>query len=298
MNSHLHDGFVTGLPIADIDYRFLIDNYLTAQEPLFRDRENRPFPASWWNTQLSAGFALVEGKCDICIIPRQIVEMQDYETWQISEFVLLQTERTPVQEVISIAGVFPSSVREGHTMKAWVSGTKAVEFADLDRDQFAFEFPLNWIKMRDGGQIQIVPTAGGINAAFLGVGGAFMPMVLGTGANIPNLWRVEYIAGFHNTDVPFMLLDAVMKAAAINCYTRLSELMRPPGVKSMSLETEGVKRTYAFEATKGVASVFSSSIAAYREDLYGSSDMPSSTHVGGLLQQIKDKYQGEVLYSL
>lgn len=300
MSTSLEHGITKQVSHERVNYNTLISDYLWGLEPLFFDRKGHPCTPTWWNTRLSAGYALVEQLTDVTILPEEVVEFHDYDPGQLDNFVLVQLQETPVHSVLKFSAVFPALATGGGTYPAWVAGRTTESFDDIDGDTVAFSFPPEWFKVKDGGQLQILPSAGGIDSSVLGLGRGHMPFSHGANAAIPSLWRVQYIAGFHNQGIPFYVYDTCMKAAAMDALTHIADTLKPPGVTSMVLQIEDVRREYSFDAgkAKGLASMFSDRLSSYYDHLYGSKNRASPTTQGGALQQIKDDYAGLMMLAM
>lgn len=292
-NMHLSEGPIRDMDPEEININHLKKYYLKGFVELFVDEDGRPFEDAWWNMKLSQGINLVEEYCEITTLPQRRVELHDYEIEQVHQYLLVRLWRPPVRMVEHFSAIYPATFTSGG-IPGWMQGASTVKFDDIPGDQIAFDFPQNWIKIRESGQVQIVPLAGGIDTAFLGVGSTYLPLLFGAIHALPQLWRVQYICGFFNSRIPFIICDAIFKAATIECLTWLGELLRPPGVTNMSVGLEGVMRRYNFDVGKarGYAAMFSDIHSKYRKDLFGDESDRSLNHVGGMLQKIKDKYHG------
>ena len=298
MLSQLETGLIRDLPFDQINPNLLLSFYLRGLQDLFVDKDGTPWDASWFNFCISQGMMLVEQRCNIAIEPQQRVELHDYEHEQVSQYLLLNLEFPPVVDVVHFSAVYPADF-QGGGVPAWIQGSNTIKFDDIEPGNVAFDFPKNWIRVREDGQVQIVPLAGGIDSAFLGVGSVYLPLLFGALYRLPQLWRVEYICGFHNQQVPFIVVDAIMKASAIEALSKVAETLRPPGVTNIELGLGNqVRRSYSLDAgrRRGTAALFGDLLSKYREDLFGSRELPSKVHEGGLLQQIRDKYHGIPLY--
>lgn len=90
---------------------------------------------------------------------------------------------------------------------------QSLRYAYPSQNQFAFDIPLEWIKMdKKYGQVRIVPTS----TASIAMLGSFMMQLISAGRTIPHVLQLTYVAGLENAarDYP-ELLDAVKKSAVL-----------------------------------------------------------------------------------
>lgn len=270
------------VPIDQISPENLKKRYLRGLESLFVDRDGTPWEDDWYWWWLSKGLERVEEAANVSVIPRKRVEFHDYIVDDYKQFAYLELWYPPVHSVTKVQAIYPIS---GQT-----PGLSTLE-SQLD-DDVIFDFPLEWVRLYPGGKMHLVPTQGTLSQVMLGRGGAYLPLIYQTLGYLPQLWRVEYIGGFSNKGVPLIVADAIYKAAAIECLTVLSDTLRPPGATNISTSIEGISRSYGMESGVGgkVAAVFSSRLASYKEDLYGTNSR--GQQMGGMLQTIQSRYQG------
>lgn len=283
------NGLINEVSLEDINPETLKSLYLRGLAPLFVDRPTekgkpgKPWPDAWWWWMLSKGVERVEEAANVSVIARKRLELHDYLITDYQQFAYIELWFPPVHSVNKVQAIYP------------VTGVHPYAGDDptLESDVI-LDFPLEWVRLYPGGKLHLVPTQGTLSQVLLGRGGSYLPMIYGTMKYLPQLWRIEYIGGFYNSKLPFIVADAILKAAAIQALTVLADTLKPPGATGISTNFDGISRNYNFEVTGGsgkVASMFSSRLAAYRTELYGSPD-ETGHQLGGMLRAIRDRYQG------
>ena len=241
-------GLTNQIGISEINPDMLINNYLTGLEDLFVDKEGIPWPNSWWWWRLSKGVERVEEGANITLMPRKRVEFHDYKQTDYIQFAYIELWHAPVLSVEKVSAVYP------------VTGPP-ISQTGIDDRGVIIDFPIEWVRLYPGGKLHIVPTAGTLSQVLLGKGGSYLPLIYNHLSYLPQLWKIEYTAGFQNLYVPFIIADAVFKAAAIEALTVLSDSIRPPGTTNMEVSFDGLSRRYSFEkGDKKAAAMFTSRI--------------------------------------
>jgi len=282
-------GLTSHVSLKDLNPDHLKATYLRGLEHLFVDRPTergkpgKPWPDAWWWWMLSKGVERIEEGANVSVTSRKRLELHDYVLSDYQQFAYIELWFPPVHSVTKVQAIYP------------VTGVHpyAGDDPSIDSDVI-LDFPLEWVRLYGGGKMHLVPTQGTLSQVLLGRGGSYLPMIYGTVNYLPQLWRIEYIGGFHNSDLPFIVADAVLKGAAIQALTVLSDTLKPPGATGISTNFDGVSRNYNFEMSGAygkVASMFSSRLAAYRTELYGSPD-EQGHQLGGMLGAIRSRYQG------
>lgn len=257
---------VSGLKVEDavgqLSPDMLQKNYLSGLD--FVDKEGQPIPASFYAHHISTAAATVERITKVNVLRRTITdERHDYHVSDYQLFAFLQLFEYPVISVESVSAVYPTG-------------------------QTIFEFPLEWVRLtKEHGQIQLVPTQGTLSQVILGRGGSYLPLLFAGMGYLPQLFRINYTAGFEDGKIPMDLVDAVSKLAAINVLSQLGQTIFPPGVTSISSGIDGLSQSVGIMNNGQLPPVFSGLISSYRTELYG--DGRSMT---GLLKDITDHYRG------
>ena len=279
-------GLQKHVPINDITPEILKNNYLRGIHSLFVDPDGTPFPDDWYYWWLSKGVERVEEVANVRVIPHKYVEFHDYVLTDYVNFAYIELFNPPVMAVTKVEAIYPTT--GGATVGAF-------NISDGENNSnVIFDFPLDWVRLYEGGKMHLVPTQGTLSQVLLGRGGAYLPMIYGSLSYLPQLWRITYIGGFMNQNLPFIVADAIFKSACIEALTVLSDTLRPPGVTSLASSVDGISRNFNFEiGREKVSALFSSRLGAYYKDLYGSDTGGKDDMIrGGSLLTIKQRYQG------
>ena len=277
------NGLQKHVQLSDITPEVLKRNYLRGMESLFVDRDGAPWPDDWYYWWLSKGVERVEEVANVKVIPHKYVEFHDYVLTDYVNFAYLELFNPPVMAVTKVEAIYPTT------------GGATVGALNSDNDSnVIFDFPIEWVRLYEGGKMHLVPTQGTLSQVLLGRGGAYLPMIYGSLSYLPQLWRITYIGGFMNQNIPFIVADSIYKAACIEALTVLSDTLRPPGVTALASAVDGISRNFNFEiGNQKVSALFASRLGAYMKDLYGSEEAGRDDMIrGGMLWTIKQRYQG------
>jgi len=257
----LADGNIT-IKLSDLTPDWLRANWLTGLE--FIDRAGKPYPDSFFETHMQNALRKLEKLCDISILEVVITDEQhDYYAQDYINWGWLQLFKVPVKSITQLRGVFPLGVS-------------------------IVTYPPEWIQIRkDSGELNVVPNQGALSAVIIGQGGDFLPILYQGISSVPNLWRVDYIAGMDPLDLPRMIVEALAKLACIDLLRIMSDLVRPIGVNSESASIDGLSQSMSYQLP-----AFQARISQYSEDLYGPAGKSQElTMTSGLLKQILDAYK-------
>ena len=160
---------------------------------------------------------------------------------------------------------------------------------------FRSRFPDEWIRLEeDHGQIHLVPSRGSLSQIIIGQGGDFLTLIFGGISYMPSLWEVDYTAGMDVEDIPRIIVEAIMKYAAIEVLIIASDLVRPIGVTSESISLDGGSQSMSYSQP-----AFDARIKKYMGDLYGPEGKQQELMTtSGLLKQIHDQFHSFNLASL
>jgi len=277
-------GLQKHVQLSNITPAVLKSNYLRGLETLFVDPDGTPWPDEWYYWWLSKGVERVEEQANVKVIPHNYVEFHDYVLTDYVNFAYIELFNPPVMAVTKVEAIYPTT--GGATVGAFDS--------TANNSNVIFDFPLDWVRLYEGGKMHLVPTQGTLSQVLLGRGGAYLPMIYGSLSYLPQLWRISYVGGFMNQNIPFIVVDAIYKAACIEALTVLSDTLRPPGVTSLASAVDGISRNFNFEiGNQKVSALFASRLGAYMKDLYGSDTGGRDDMIrGGMLWTIKQRYQG------
>jgi hypothetical protein len=251
------------MAVEDVTAAYLQEDYLFGLELL--DDTGNPYPDSFYEHAIIRAASKLETVCQIRLTPRTIIdEPHDYHVNDYQMFSFIKLWAAPVISVEQVRIVFPTSV-EGVI------------------------FPKGWVKLdKNGGQIQLIPTAGTLSQVIMGQGGSYLPMIYHGGLSyLPQLFHIDYTSGFEEGKVPVMVISALCKLAVIDILTIVADVIYPPGMTSKSVGIDGLSESMGIMNNGQKPPVFTGRISQYEFELYGA---PGQND--GLLPQIKTAMHG------
>ncbi len=136
--------------------------------------------------------------------------MQEY-----FKYIHLQTDKYPVIAIDKIRLVLPT-------------------------DNEVIEYPAEWIFLQDfSGQIDIVPGNGQISVVTLGQTGAWLPLIYGWTDFIPQVFRIDYRAGFDC--VPENIVDFIGMLASFGPLNVAGDLILGAGIASQQISIDQIQ---------------------------------------------------------
>lgn len=202
-----------GLVITPMELK---NNYLWGWDIM--DRNGNPIPLELYRTHILAAQNRVSLATDLILVPTEFVDRQDYYVKDYSNFGYLTLYHRPVLELKSLK----------------------IVFADYN----VFQFPNEWLRVnKEEGQLQIFPTFGVLGSLLITRGGDWLSVFLRRWTYAPQLWQIEYTAGFEKGKVPHVLKDIIAKEAVIGISETFLDLVVGPGVGSSSISVDGVSKS-------------------------------------------------------
>lgn len=184
------------------------------------DDSGNEFPDIMFEWSIKFAIDWLEKELDIKIKPTLIVEYKDYYRQDYNSWCFLRLEQMPVISVEKVSVIWPSG-------------------------QTVIEFDSTWIKLRkEFGQINIVPTAGTFSQFLLTAGGSFLPLLSSGRDFIPDLFKVEYTAGFENGQVDMSLRELIGKKASLGPLNVAGDLLGGAGIASQSIGIDGLSQSF------------------------------------------------------
>jgi hypothetical protein len=223
-----------------LNAKYVKDNYLFGI-PLKDYTKKKVLSDKVIRTHIRNSASWLERKAMIRLAPFPVVdERHEYYVNDYQHFAFLKLNNTPVAKVTQVSAQYPN-------------------------DSTVFDFPEEWINLNGTyGHVRLVPTAGTLDQVLLGQTGNFLPM-LQMASTLPMLFRVFYVAGFENGEVPDDILNAVAKKAAIQVLHLIGEHIGGLGLSSASLALDGLSQSVG--TTKERGNVFGGRIDKYEEEL-------------------------------
>ena len=234
------------------------------------DNNGVELPEETFQQYIDNAVGMLETYLDISILPEQVIEDHDYHFDQYFNWGYLQLNTFPVIELKSLTLTY---LRDNQGVPENV-----------------FEFPNAWIRLNNNdGLIRLVPNGRFPGSAQLDAGGAYNPYLLFTQALIPDVFRVEYLAGFADGRIPIAINQAISYMAAIQALIIGGNLVLGAGIGSSSLSIDGLSQS--INTTQSAEnSAYSATITEYSNQLYGSNERER-----GLLKTLMDYYKGQAI---
>ncbi|MCH9839318.1 hypothetical protein K0U83_26890, partial [bacterium] len=160
-----------------------------------------------------------EHQLDIPILPTTFSEFHDYYRSDYDAFFFIQLDNYPVISVEQLKVQYPSG-------------------------QSVVVFPPEWLRLNQPeGHLQVVPTAGTLSEIMVGAGGSFLPAIYNGMSYLPQLFQVDYTAGFASGKVPRNMVDVIGKFAALGPFDIFGDLIAGAGIATLSLSMDGLSQS-------------------------------------------------------
>lgn len=183
------------------------------------DDAGEPLPDAVFRHYILQAIRWFEHQIDIAILPTQFSEQHDYYRSDYNAFNLIQLDNSPVISIESFTAQYPSG-------------------------QNIVEYPTEWLRLnKESGQVQIVPTAGTLSEVMIGEGGSFLPAVYNGMPYLPQLWSVQYTAGFEAGKVPRNIIDVIGMFASLGPFNIFGDLIAGAGIATLSLSMDGLSQS-------------------------------------------------------
>lgn len=196
-------------------------------------------------------------------IPKQIIseEKQDFNREEFKQWGYVKAN-FPIKEPLALQG-FINDIQQVDYPKEWLS-IKGKSDNSYFRNLF------------------LIPnTAGGaVMSQHQFIFSGITPHMGFFGTNfIPNYWRLKYCTGWDYDEIPFDILDAVGKHAAIQLLAISGDLIYGAGIGNQSISIDGISQQYS--TTKGGGKgAFSGRIQQYMDELKEQLDRLEAEYVG------------------
>jgi hypothetical protein len=176
------------------------------------DDSGYPFPNSMYVFAIKSAVDSLEKTLGIKIKPTTILEeVQDYNAADYRDFAFLQLNYWPLISVEGIRVQYPTS-------------------------DSPVVFPIEWVQMqRQHGQIHLIPTQGSLSTILMGRGGDYLNFVWRGYDFMPNLWRIDYTAGFAAGQCPNDIIGVVGMLACFYPLNIAGDLVGGIAVASKSI---------------------------------------------------------------
>jgi hypothetical protein len=138
---------------------------------------------------------------------------------EYKDFAFLQLKQYPILSVERVAIRYPTSTSD-------------------------VVFPNEWIQMQKAhGQIHLIPTSGSISNILMGTGGDYLNFVWRGWTFMPNLWHIDYTAGFATGTVPEDIIGVIGKMACFYPLNIAGDLVGGIAIASKSIGIDGLSQS-------------------------------------------------------
>lgn len=196
---------------------------------------------TFYEFYIRAAVGYLERMLDIPLRTLTVInEKADFYVDDYNRHIFLRTLNFPIISVEEIRLVLPTEQKVITYMDEWVYDDKP------------------------SGQIMIIPGTGGAQAIILGLSTSFLPIVYGTHSFIPDVFRIDYTAGFEK--IPPELKDLVGMLASIGPLSIFGDIIFGPGVAGNSVTLDSLMTNVRTTKDRGQGA-FASRIDAYRREV-------------------------------
>lgn len=206
------------------------------------DENGQPFPNAIFENAIDSAVAWFELKTKVHLAPFEVPdEAHDFHSAEYMRFCWFNVYEYPVLSVNSITAIYPTG-------------------------QVIMLFPQSWSKTYfKPGQIYLVPTAGTLSQVLVGQGGGYLPLLSGRLDYLPQLFHLNYTAGFAEGKIPQVVNDAIGLRAAVMVMGQAGTMVIESGLQSKSISVDGLSQSVA--AATGQFGPYSGLINNYNQRL-------------------------------
>ena len=115
-----------------------------------------------------------------------------------------------------------------------------------------------------------------------------MPLVYQGLGYLPQLFHVDYTAGFSKGTLPQIFIDSIAKLTCIELMSVAGDTLHPAGVTNQSFSIDGLSESRGYQNSENTAGAFAGRINQYKKELFGDPQLGTR----GLFDEIKLFYQG------
>lgn len=185
------------------------------------DDAGNEYPDIMFEWSINFAIAWLEKQLDIKVTPTRFVENYDYFRADYINWVTIKLRQSPIISVASVKVI-------------WPSGQEVIDFNE------------EWIKVRaDAGQVNIIPAAGTLSQVLFTAGGSFLPLLASGRDWIPDLFEVDYMAGFAAGELPMDLRELIGKKASYGPLNVAGDLLGGAGIASQSIGIDGLSQSFS-----------------------------------------------------
>lgn len=206
------------------------------------DENGQQFPNAVYDNAIRSAVGWFELKTKVHLTPFEVAdEPHDFHAAEYLRFCWFNVYEYPVLSVNSITAIYPTG-------------------------QVIMLFPQSWSKVYfKPGQINLVPTAGTLSQVLIGQGGGYLPLLSGRMDYLPQLFHLNYTAGFAEGKIPEVVNDAIGLRAATQIMGMAGTMVIESGLQSKSISIDGLSQSVA--AATGQFGPYSGLINNYNQRL-------------------------------
>lgn len=183
------------------------------------DDRGTPYPDVMFEWSIKYAIDWIEKELDIHLVPKALDQRYDYYRDDYQDYAFFQLRDYPVISVESVRCEYPDG-------------------------QLITQFPTEWISLRkDTGQLRLVPSRGSYSTLALVSYGSLLPVMFARRDYVPDLFRIQYTAGFENGQVPMTIRELIGKKAAIGPLNIAGDLIAGAGIASYSIGIDGLSQS-------------------------------------------------------
>lgn len=168
----------------------------------------------------------LEHELEITITPTTYSEDHDYRFEEYQSWSFIQLKHKPVIEI----------------KKLQLRVEKNTTFVNI---------PNEWLRLQNHtGQIQIAPTSGALSEFNLG-NNTFLPRLMVFNADWPSFFNIEFIAGFEQDKIPFIINHLIGLLTAVEVLNIAGDLILGAGIAAGSISLDGLSQSVTSTASSG-----------------------------------------------
>lgn len=226
--SYYNTGTNTGVTTRTVYAESIYDGVLTTWQLRnwfmfgldLTDDDGNPFPESMLAFAIRAAVDALERTIGVRLRDYAIVgERQDYFMNEYRDFAFIQLNEYPIIGVDRVSIKYPTS----STMTT---------------------FPVEWYAInKQHGQVHLIPTSGSISQILMGTGGDYLNFVWKGWTFLPNMWVIDYHAGFAAGTLPADLQGVVGRMACFYPLNIAGDLVGGIAIASKSIGIDGLSQS-------------------------------------------------------
>lgn len=227
-----------------ISVQELKDRYFFGTIQILKDYQGKPPDDKFYEFYIRAATAQLQSDLDCTLVPTDYEERFPYWPPDFAAYCKFTLNHTPIREVKRVAIRWPNSPDN------------------------LVDFPKEWFSYKKGsvmGRLQIVPNQNMLSSVVIMQNGVFLPL-LQRGGYIPDLFYVEYSAGFDLGEIPADILNCIGLMAAIGPFDNAGDIIGGAGIASKSVSIPGISMSVS-TTSSATSAGFGSRIISYREAL-------------------------------